>query len=95
MRHKKEHLWEIKKTKKKKVDKGADQNLREKLGPNFIKKKISPAINALACKSFLVFNRERNLDFEKITILAGKALISQWGPWGVDLCIVVKLNISC
>lgn len=81
--------------KKKKIVKMADQNLREKLGLNFIKKKLSPVTNALACKSLLVLTEKERWTLKRSLLMAERALISQRGPWGVDLCIVVKLNTSC
>ena len=94
MRHEKEHLWEIIKKKKKKTEKLADQNFREKLGPDLIKKKLSPATNALACKSLLVLTEKASWTLKTSLLMAGRALISQQGPWGVELCVAAKLNIS-
>lgn len=81
--------------KKKKIVKMADQILREKLGPNFIKKKLSPVTNALACKILLVLTEKERWTLKRSLLTAGRALISQQGPWGVDLCRVEKLNTSC
>lgn len=61
---------------KNKIEKGADQNLREKLGSNFIKKKISPVTNDLACKNLSVFTQKAKWTEKRSLLMAGKELIS-------------------
>lgn len=50
----------------------AVQNLREKLGVNFIKKKLSLATNALACKSLLVLTEKESWTLKRSLLMAGE-----------------------
>lgn len=79
----------------KQIDKTADQNLWEKLGPNFIKKKLSPAANALVCKSLWGLTARERWTLKPSLLVAGRPLISWGGAWGVDLCRAVKPSGSC